>query len=715
MQVTKQKKNPFLDSKGSAIVTVVVAMVFVMALGLALLFTTYTGYSIEITQRGDKENFYDASAAMDDIRVGIQTLLSESIATAYTSVLTSYVGTHPTGYNPQTDFNDKIITELLSKKNTSNVSYFIEGTDSSPGKKVIIGYDSNALESFIDADAQAFSEVTGISSADPAYSDGVLSSISLTNISVKYTSTDGYESNITSDITITMPYFFASSSVTSGINNYAIIANTSLIHSLSYNGTHSLIDVRPNVTVTGSVFAGAGGIDLNGNTYELAFPSGDLICRGTVSVDETSTFNFNATGNQLWANDIDIGNAGAVTLDGNVYVANDLLLRGNSASATLKNTYFGFGNSTSSSKESSSIIVNGRTCNLNISGLSKLSLAGISFIETANKTTNHDNDIHDADDSNTSNTYSIPIPMGESLSIKSDQLAYLVPIKCISNFATNPCVFPLGTTDMSPHYDLDTVLWGTGENAKTLGYYITNKGTVKTLYKNIDSQWKIVYVFMFFNDKKYANEYFKDYFAADPTKITQYMDIYLSTLSDKASNANISTAGNIFYNKDGTTLTLNSASDDVYAAGAQVLYSKMQSPYVVFVNTNELSKLGSTTLTFQDEETHAVVAVVSTEEDYEFSSAAPSTIRLIISSKNVTLSSAYTGIVIAGGNVVVNNNVTGEPLTAEILNSTCTVDSTKYKLSNFINNSAQIESGSNASEDLWDLDSLVYYANWKKH
>ena len=703
MQVTKQKRNLFLNSKGSAIVTVIISMVFVMALGLALLFAAYTGYSIEITQRADKENFYDASSAMDDIRVGIQTLLSESIATAYTEVLTSYVGTHPTGYNPQTDFNDKIIEELLSKKNSNNVSYF----NPSPDKTVIAGYDVDVLKTFIDAPLSGdVVEVTGIGSAENTYSDGVLSSVSLTAISVKYTNSAGYESNITSDITITMPYFFASSSVTSGINNYAIIANTSLIHHMG-----------GKIAVDGSVFAGNGGISLSGGDNDITFVEGDLICRGTISADESSEFNFNANGNQLWANDIAVGNSANVTLDGNVYVANDLLLKENNASATLKNTYFGFGNSTSSSNESSSIIVNGRLCSLDISGLSKLSLAGISFIETANNTTNVDNNIYDRDDpdDSTSNkkAYSIPIPMGESLSIKSDQLAYLVPVKCISNYATNPCVFPSGSTNMTPNYDLNTVLWGTGENAKTLGYYLTGKGTVKTLYKNVDTQWKIVYAFMFFNDKKYANEYFKDYFAADPTKITQYMDIYLSTLSDKASNANISTAGNIFYNKDGTTLTLNSASDDVYAAGAQMLYSKMQSPYVVFVNTNELSKLGSTTLTFQDEAAHTV-AVVSTEDNYVYSSASPSTIRLIISSKNITLTSAYTGIAIAGDSVIVNNNVTGEPLTSEILKSTCTVGSTTYKLSDFINNSAQIEGGSDASEDLWDLDSLVYYANWKK-
>lgn len=694
MRFAKQKKKLLVNSKGSAIITVIVSMLFVMALGLAILFAAYTGYSIEITQRGDKENFYNASAAMDDMRVGIQTLLSDSVAKAYTSVLTDYVKPHASDYNPQKEFNNKIIEELSLKKNSNGVAYFVSGPGSA-GETIIKGYNVAALRTFIDAEAQSYSEVTGVSNAVNSYSDGVLSSVSLTGISVKYLSDSGYESNITTDITIAMPYFFASSSVTSGINNYAIIADTSIIH---HEGGEIAVD--------GSVFAGAGGISLSGGLNKINFSNGDLICKGTISVDESSALSFNATGNQLWANDIKVGSSGNINLDGSVYVANDLLLSGNHASATLKNTYFGFGNSTDKSKESSSIITNGRNCELNISGLSKLNLAGISFIETSGQGVN---------DSIDNSVYSVPIPMGESLSVKSDQLAYLVPVKCISNFGTNPCVFPSTATNTAPTVDLNTVLWGTGEDAKTLGYYITGKGSVKTLYKNIDANWKIVYAFMFFSDKKYANEYFRDYFAADPAKIEQYMNIYLSTLSDKAANAKISTAGNIFYNKDGTTLTMNPASDSVYAAGAQMLYSKMQSPYFVFVNTNELSKLGSTTLLFEDSATHTVVAVVSTEANYDYSSASPSTIRLIISSKDVTLSDDYAGIVMAGQNVIVNDNVTGQLLISDILNSTCTVGTKIYTLSDFINNSAQIEAGSGLSEDLWDLDSLVYYANWLKH
>ncbi len=708
MLKAKRSKHKALNNKGSAIVTVVVSMLFVMALGAALLFTAYTAYSVEITQRGDKANFYDASSAMDEIRLGIQNILSDSVAAAYTDVLVDYVGEHDAGYDPQTEFNNKIVTGLIAS--TANVGGLPKPVfTASLGS--ISGYNADALQTYIDSAEQSYATVSGSGSVKRTFSDdGVLQSITLQSISVKYIK-GGYESNITTDITITMPYFFSSFSVASGINNYAIIAGNALIH-----------DSGMDTTVEGSVFVGnraaetaykasadksrSYGIQVTGGGNSISFLKGDLICRGPISVEEGSAFRFFASGNELWANNINIGTSGTLTLDGNTYVANDLLLNGNGASVTLKNTYFGFGDSETDSSASSSILVNGQKCNLDISGLSKLSLAGISFINT----------IGTAPD-NTS------IPMGQSMSIKSDQLAYLVPIGCIANYSANPCVFT-GDTIPAPDIDYSTVLWGTGDEAKTLLDYIDKddtgtKGKVMTLYKTIvpETKTKVVYVFLVFKDKAYANKYFKDFFAADPTRIGQYMSIYLDKLNTPGS-AKINTAGNTFYEKDGTTLTLNPASDEVYAAGIQLLYDKMDSPYQAFVNDISLSKLGSgTTLEFRDSHGNvaAVVSTSDTEHPYNYDSSKSATIHLIIAKTNVTISKSFNGIVIAGNNVTVNADVEGAALTSDILNSTCTVGTTKYTLSDFINNSAQIEGNSGVSEDLWDLDTLVSYENWDKH
>jgi len=682
---------------GSAIITVVVSMLFVMALGAALLFTTYTGYSIEITQRGDKENFYEADSAMDDMRLGVQTLLSEAVAQAYTDALASYTTTIAAGVDPQTAFNDNITAQLLLKTTSGGVAYFISSTVS--GKTVISGYNAAALRTFIDsavlADTSITVSVSGSTAARSSSEAGVLESVSLKSVGVQYIQS-GYESNITSDIVIAMPNFFANSSVASSINKYAIIAHNSVIHNSG----------GPSTVAGGSVFSGSGGVVVSGSGNTLTFSGGDLICKGTILVDNSAVLSFNATDNELWTNEIQVGGKetgpGTATLDGNVFVADDLSLNGTGASVTLRNTYFGFGNSFSSSKESSSIVINGRSSTLDISQLNSLSLAGVSFINFGTSGTETD-------------TYSIP--MGESLSIKTDQLAYLVPLKCITNFASNPCVFDNNAT-FSPTIDMNTVLWGTGANAKKLSDYIGGaKGSIQTLYKPLgDNANNIVYVFLVFSDKQYANAYFQDYFTADKSKISQYMSLYVNSF-DKATETD--TAGNTYYTPSGGTLTLNPASDTVYAAGAQLLYSKMQSPYLVFVNDAEMDTLAAETqktLQFKNA-SNQVVAVVSAEGDFPYSFAYdPSkTVRLIISSQDVTVNDKYTGIIIAGHDVILKSDVSGQALDATILDATCTANGKTYTLADFINNSAQFGGDSKTKEDLWNLDSLVYYKNWTKH
>ena len=122
MHSQTQYRHIKINNEGSAVITVVVSMLFVIALGAALLFAAYTGYTIKIAERADKSNFYNASSAMDDIRVGIQQQVTEAIAAAYTDALVYYTGSHEgdPSYTPQNDFNKRFIAELIKKTVTVN-------------------------------------------------------------------------------------------------------------------------------------------------------------------------------------------------------------------------------------------------------------------------------------------------------------------------------------------------------------------------------------------------------------------------------------------------------------------------------------------------------------------------------------------------------------------------------------------------------------------
>lgn len=691
-QFIKQEGN-----SGSALVTVIVSMVFIIALGTSLLFAAYASFSIQLAQRSDKVNFYRAETVMDEVRLGVQTLLSDSMASAYTALMVqpNYLELAPAAV--QTAFANGIVTEL---DNNKTPNYF----DLDPTSGELIAYDPEALITFVSAAQAANTKITGTGAVICVYDDNdTLVSFSLKGVSVQYIS-NGFESNITSDITVTLPDFYTSATLSTAVNNYAIIANNALIHE-----TDS--DAFADVTIDGSVFVGSGGIDLGGNGYKLTFKNCNLINKGLISLSDSAALNFTSSNYELWTKGISVGNSCAVTLDGKIHVADDLEVNGSGSTVTLKNSYFGFGNSTTTADGSSAILINGRNSTLDINGLSKLSLAGISFIAVANSVTD-----------TSGNKFVSDIPMGQSMSVRTDQLAYLIPVTCIKNYAANPCV--LGNSEnRTPDIDLNAVLWTTSTGPKTLADYI-GSGTehITTLYKPLDSLNRVAYVFFLFSDKAAANAYFKDYFAADPSKIQQYLDLYL-TLTTKASDAKVNAIGSTYELDDKGTpvatddvLALAPAGNGVWADGEQLLYNRMSSPYPSFVNKSKLNDLSNKTLEFKDAD-DKVVAIVSTEDSYQYDGDAdPNTsIRLIISSKDVRVSKVFTGIIIAGGTVYANKNISGSPVDATIMDATFTDGVTRYTLSDFLNNSAQFGSASGSSSDQWNLDTLVYYENWNKH
>ncbi|MEG0035773.1 MAG: hypothetical protein RR743_03845, partial [Oscillospiraceae bacterium] len=100
-------------NRGSAIITVVVAMLFVVAIATSLLFAAYTGYRVTLTERGDKKNFYSAAAAMDEIRAGLQTAVSDAIDEAYTKTMTEYAkNVNDKKFDAQAQFADNFYTSF---------------------------------------------------------------------------------------------------------------------------------------------------------------------------------------------------------------------------------------------------------------------------------------------------------------------------------------------------------------------------------------------------------------------------------------------------------------------------------------------------------------------------------------------------------------------------------------------------------------------------
>lgn len=680
-------------NKGSATLTAVIAMLFIIALGSSLLYASYIGYSVSITERGNKDTFYSADAEMKHIITGVQNLVSKALVPAYTTTLTSYAAGDTS--EPQIAFSEKTIDNLaglsvsagsistsLLTKSGSNLSYSNTALASFLGTPTNNG-DGTVTVSFSDG---SFAKLNGGNTVESAISATGFGSITLKNISMEYTSGKGYQTEISADLKISIPVFF-SMSMSSDSTGYAIIAEGGLDH--VSNGAS---------TVTGSVYVGGSGINVTGNGNTLTINNGNVCAKGGINVDTVGRLVYSAPNKELWTDKITLSKTGtgsSIDLTGKIYVADDLVFAGTDSSALLKGEYFGFGSSNTPSA-SSAILVNGLRSTLDISGLERLSLAGISYIDTSK-----------ASLTNGDSAYTSPIIMGESIATKADQLVYLLPTECLTKYFANPCVLDVDAFGnpvplKSEDWNKSTVIWTINGVSKTLQYYLDlgpsgEKGEILPLYSQGND---IAYIFIVFKDRSAANEYFRDYFTVYPQRVEQYTDLYLETFSPNATN--VTSAGNTFYNGPGNKLTLYANDSTILTGDLSARYNSKRSPFDTYVYRDSVTKEN---LRF---ETGGKTVALVTSGNYIYTSA-DSDLKLIVAMGNVTVRSNFSGMIVAGGKVIIegtNTSIEAAPPTSDILDAVCVTD----PLYNYVRGLS-----SNGSDNAWDMNKLVVYDDWQKN
>ena len=731
------------DNKGAALLTVVIAMLFVVALGVALLSTSYMGYAVTVAQKQEKSNFYSAETAMDQLRTGIHDVVSDSLATAYTDTLKKNLASDDAkAANFSTVFFSSFQNAKLS--NQSIVSY----TDN------VYTYSPTAFQSYLDTLKPADSTV----SVSPTVADGAAnitqsaSAITLKGIRLEFVDAKGFKSIVTTDIVIKYPKFTGSAALPYELNKYTLVANTALKCSSENN------------TITGSVYAGA--VNCTG-TGELSIKSGDLFSRGNVTLTNGSTFkyegNSSGTPTELWAKGLILNGTGGSTLNiagslTKTYIANDLLLQAPNVNVVLEGNYTGFGSKSASTSEnttdkdaSSSILVYGRNestdagSTLDLSNLISLQLAGISYIAPTT-------DVDGKSDGPS-------IPMGQSIALKSDQLAYLVPVTCLgTSFPSNPYIYT--STGKSPSltvlYNSYNYLWPNSTvdsgkySRKTLTDYLGSfksseksatdasvttaynfaNGKVQIRYKALDNTNTAAYVFIVFNNQSAANNYFRDYFASDPTKAKQYFQNYLGYFN--LPSKNVKSQGNAYAGNAGSTIdsttkksvyssdnvTLQTAGS-VFAATCQSSFdtrsAPSNSPYVRFVPDPD-SITGPMLFysgTSQAENKNLVAIVTNEAIDIQtYNPKKYPNLKFLVSTENITISNghAFIGYIISGGTVTVRDNIT-QPTN---INPADYLSATTYAgvpLSKYI---ASGSTGTKSTADSWNIDELVVYQNWNK-
>ncbi|MDO4554997.1 MAG: hypothetical protein Q4B70_07640 [Lachnospiraceae bacterium] len=421
-----------LNQKGMSVVTVLIAIAFVGILVTTILYVTLLNYQMRATNLKEKNTFYSAEQVLDEIRAGLAVDMGNAMSDAYSYVLERYSVTEGAE-------SDSLRLTMFKEQYLNNLKEELGQNQADQNH-----YKLEYLTSLVESSGKTGNfEIS--SSKDAVMLKSVTKGIILEGVKVTFVEEDGHASIINTDLVLSIPdIHFTQSTSMPDLMNMTLIADKSMVIEESEH------------TVFGSVYGGTDGIILEDNAA-VTFEQGErVVTGGPITVKTGSRFTTGET-MSLWASNLLLeGNNSAVHLLGRTYLSDDLTIKGSGCTVEAGGEYYGFGNPTSaraalcntdndikgSSEEnenesslfantsdkdlSSSILVNGQNTTLDFSGLKKLLLAGNSYISIpTSKIT----------DSNGTSSQSAggQILMGESITVKSNQLAYLVPTEAIGD------------------------------------------------------------------------------------------------------------------------------------------------------------------------------------------------------------------------------------------------------------------------------------------
>ncbi len=578
------KKNMFSNNQGAAIVLVVVIMAMMGILVVMSLYMCLANFHMKANDANSKNNFYSAEGVLEEIKAGLEKQASDATDVAYMEIMQNY---NNQKYKTQEERSDGFVYTYVKEftgglqKGNNDREYDID--------KIRALVPSEVLTADIKTTPGATVEVSNGKDATIAASKD---SVTLKNIYVCYRDKKGYVTKIQTDIRVGVPQISFDTAVTiPQLVNYSLIANDK-IQSKDAKSTK----------VSGCVFGGKDGIFAKNNSV-ISFQNSELIVTdGTMSADGGKSQVKVDEDCSLWTTDIVVDNGGEMNLLGTSYVKDDATLLGDQSTLNLgdenskasRSQYIGFGETSTKkddegkhagmASESSSIVINGTRAQLSMKGLSRLFLPGNAYIGTFVRSGKNSADItpyatigayHNRD-----------IMMGESVTAKVAQIAYLVPADLIGYIQEETGSFKqvLGTnpvlqSKLEGYENKLGYKWLESDRVENFDKYCTNKNVdnkkvAVEVYWGKDSKKKenvtpapsttpgvgnkektgnlaqdynasfikryvpvgggstdtYVYYYMTFNSQEDASKFFRDYFKEDSKHIKDYLNIYLSKL-----------------------------------------------------------------------------------------------------------------------------------------------------------------------------------------
>lgn len=763
LELLEQKKN----NRGSAFIITIAAVALLCFMVSVILTLAAYNLQMKATDLKGKKTFYTAETAMDEIRAGLQQDVSEALAVAYMKTMESSIETAIS--DREAVFQTEFVQQLRQRI-----------ADPMHSDKYVLDY----LKTFLKKTAYDDVKKIGakINSVDCRL-DLTTAGLVLKDLTVTYHDEQKYLSEIKTDIILQFPDIdFTQGTDTMEFLNYVLIANDRLSFS---NGA--------TVQTKGSAYAGKNGAEFySSNVSFLDYDESDvqnvLITNGNLT---NRSSHFNASDIEIWAENL-VADSGTTEVKANTFLSNDLVINNSTGgitttNVTMQGNYYGYG-SLSAAKSadsllgystdiekypasySSAILVNGAKANVDISSLSTLMIAGNSYIGASEK----NSEIA----SFATRVENPDVAMGESISIKSNQTAYLVPAECVAPGADNGKTNPMPAAKYNKLLDeLDgntsNLVDLTSTITKNYGVSLSAMGVTgyKTVCYPIANVGSMVYLFMEFDSEASANSFFTRYYsnAANKSKLDSNLDMYTygikvpDSMDLSSPNSTFYYNGNIVVNEDSKdsfyvnklqTVTSQESAEmlevqkayyDTFAALGTNLsrdYSKLtpeellsdvygnlvenMTGYDASTNKNIPSGTKKVFVTAGTDAVGAVVAngnyTIDTEEVVGIDSegnTVTADLRVVIASGDVTVKKNFKGMIIAGGQIIVEGlAVNLEAAPAEVAVALSAKDSNDVKPVSYLKGMDDIMLGGNgsgeASDGKVDISDLIVYKNWKK-
>lgn len=553
MKINKKERKK-QNNAGSAIVLVIVVMALMGIMVTTILYMCLANFQMKANDLNSKNNFYTAETVLDEIRVGLQGEASAATDIAYMSVIQNYDAYSMDADARHAEFTYQYVDQLRTtlKLGNDDQKYDLDKLKSYV-KEIAFADPTTGIGaeiSIVDADGNSY--------YDDNHMVAYTSALVLKNIQVKYKDNKGYVSIITTDLRIGIPDIsFESSLKIPEIVNYSLIANEQLV---ANNG---------GTTISGCVYAGPEGI-LAKESRGFRFQESDIIITpATVTAEKNGKITVGEDSN-LWAKNVVVDSA-TLSMLGSSYIQDDTTVKGTASTLNIGGKYMGFGAETTQAENSSSIVINGIKSKVDLSKIKRLLLPGNTYIASG-----YDS-ITAADGKTLNNKDKM---LGESLTAKASQIAYLVPSECIGwkkkeNSSSYECVLGTNPVLYSKYKEFNPTFADLSGNDTTLSPLpelievdfskagVNYKEKYGASYETVfvpsdDSNDTLIYYYLKFDSQEHASKFFRDYFEENGENIAKYLDIYVDTLN-VGDAEKINVAGNLLRqvekitNEDGTT------------------------------------------------------------------------------------------------------------------------------------------------------------------